>query len=428
MNRNSFWAAISRASVVATSVLIITLISAPGAAAAGKYKTLYRFTGGEDGAQPLAGLVFDELGALYGTASQGGNLANCNGYGCGVVFKLTPNPDGSWSESVLYEFCSLANCDDGANPFAGLTIDKSGNLYGTTYGGHRDGIVFKLTPNLDGSWTESVLYEFCSLANCDDGADPFGRPIFDAAGNLYGTAGWGGGDSNAGVVFELTPNPDGSWSESTLYTFTGGKDGWRPLAGLTIDGAGNLYGTTNQGGNLSYCGGEGCGVVFELTPRANGSWKQSVLHRFTDKDGSGPWAGVTVDGRGNLYGTAEKGGAHGFGVVFGLTLSDGKWTKRTLHQFGGWNDGAFPEGDLLLDPAGKLYGTASWLGRYGFGVVFELSLGADGRWREHVLHTFKNRPGASPAGALIFDQAGNLYGTSEGNSQTTFGSVFELTP
>jgi uncharacterized repeat protein (TIGR03803 family) len=257
-------------------------------------------------------------------------------------------------------------------PGAGLIFDSVGNVYGTTlYGGTSvGGTVFKLTRNSDGNWTESVLHSFF-------GTDGFAlecRLIFDGAGNLYGTTDMGGA-YGYGTVFKLTPNSDGSWTESVLYSFKGAPDGQEPTAGLVFDAAGNLYGTTEFGGSKNCPSAPyPCGTVFELTPNSDGSWTEHVLHRFTGNDGNYPVAGVTFDAAGNLYGTASSGGADNFGVVFKLTPTSG------------------------------------------------------GGWSYRVLHTFANKPGFEPYGGLSFDATGNLYGTTTGDGSTTYGSVFEITP
>ena len=334
--------------------------------------TFCSVTNCSDGSNPQAGLISDQAGNLYGTTYSGGG-----GYGGGTVFKLAPSADGSWTESVLYTFCSLTHCSDGAGPAVGLIFDQ-GNVYGTTWAGGAQsyGVVFKLTPNSDGTWTESVLYSFCSLTNCGDGRNPFPGLIFDSAGNLYGTT-WGGNvsycnDAGCGTVFKLTPNADGSWKESVLHTFCSFKnchDGEHPYAGLIFDTAGNLYGTTNWGGAYN-----GNGNVFKLTPNANGTWTETVLHQFTGgKDGGVPMAGVVFDTTGNLYGTTTEGGAHGYGVVFKLTPNlNGGWHETVLHDFLD-HPGAYPWAAPIFDAAGNLYGTTYGDGTTTHGSVFEIT-------------------------------------------------------
>jgi uncharacterized repeat protein (TIGR03803 family) len=282
-------------------------------------KTLiYDFKGGQNGQNPMAGLVFDDLGNLYGTT-----LSSVPNHG--TVFKLAPNADGSWTESVLYSFCSREECVDGSAPFAGLIRDEAGNLYGTTAGGgaHGDGTVFKITANSAGSWEESVLYSFCVRKACEDGSLPQATLTFDQTGNLYGTT-TDGGDSRCqqgcGVVFELTPSSDGTWKESVLHRFTGGKGGAFPFSsGVIFDASGNLYGTTAGGGNLNDCEGGGCGVVFRLTPNSKGQWDETVLHVFVDHPGANPWAGLISDAAGNVYGTTRGDIGTTHGSVFEIT-------------------------------------------------------------------------------------------------------------
>jgi len=425
-------------------IVIAVFMLAPGAWAQVKYKTLHKFAGihrhYSDGASPAGGLIFDQAGNLYGTTVLGGN-------GSGTVFEMTPNSDGSWTESVLYRFCSLETCEDGAFSYAGLIFDQAGNLYGTALEGGSStfcspflcGNVFKLTPNADGSWTQSVLYGFCSRTNCEDGGWPFAGLIFDQAGNLYGTTHQYGAHG-AGVVFELTPNADGSWKEKVLHQFTGGRDGGNPYAGLIFDQAGNLYGTTGGGG------AHGAGVVFKLTPNADGHWKENVLHTFTGSDDGREYNGGSLgtgslifDQAGNLYGTTAYGGASGSGVVFELVANpEGGWKEKVLHHFTGGKNGSTPMAPLIFDQAGNLYGTTTyggWVG-CGCGVAFKLTPNSNGRWNETVLHRFatNGNDGGYPVAGLIFDAAGNLYGTTCGSGEDgpcyggTMGSVFEITP
>jgi uncharacterized repeat protein (TIGR03803 family) len=273
MSRNKNLFRLSEAMLVAITVI---LVLAPGAWAQGKYKILHRFRQGTgDGVDPTAGLIFDQSGNLYGVTEFGGAAD------IGAVFALIPQADGSWKEDILHSFVGGT---DGYYPYGDLVFDEKGNLYGTTsLGGASDaGTVFKLAPNSDGTWTESVLYSFCSLANCTDGVSPIAGMIFDRAGNLYGTASDGGGGrfGNAGgVVFELAPNSDGTWTESVLHTFcslANCSDGENPTAGLIFDESENLYGTTPYGG--SGCYGRGCGVVFKLTPNSGGGRSKDRLH------------------------------------------------------------------------------------------------------------------------------------------------------
>jgi uncharacterized repeat protein (TIGR03803 family) len=394
---------------VVTVLLILTLMPMPGAWAAGKYGTLYKFKGGKDGSLPYAGLIFDPTGNLYGTTSEGG------AYGYGTVFKLTLNGNGSWKESVLHSFNN--DGQDGVNPYDNLIFDPTGNLYGTTfYGGTGGGgIVFQLSPNGDGSWRENVIHNF----TYDHGWFPEAGLIFDSSGSLYGTT-VAGGDDAAGTVFQLTPNGDGTWTENVLLSFNN-TNGFGSYAGLIFDSSGNLYGNAAQGGAY------GGGATFELTPNGDGTWTESLLHSFGSlDDGSYVYSGLIFDSGGNLYGTTEGGRIYGAGTVFQLTPnSDGTWTESVLYGFccGG---GAGPYDSVVFDKAGNLYATAARGGAYGNGTIFKLKPTQVG-WKATVLHSFRNRPGSNPYAGLIFGGHGNLFGTTVGDGKETFGSVFEIT-
>ena len=274
--------------------------------------------------------------------------------------------------------------------------------------------------------TEKVLYSFGNGLNA---AYPFDTPIFDAAGNLYGTT-WEGGTANHGTVFELSPDSKGGWTEAVLYSFQGGPtDGGKANGSVIFDASGNIYGTTRYGGGTSCTD---CGTVFKLTP-GNGTWTESLLYQFNGtKDGKYPYAGVIMDGLGNLYGTTNAGGAHHFGAVFELSPSKGGWTESTLLSFNG-KDGNSPVAGLVMDGSGNLYGTTQKGGANNLGVVFELSPSKHG-WKETVLHSFAGgtTDGSGPGAGVIFDTAGNLYGSTyaggTGSCTNGCGTVFELSP
>jgi len=427
MNYRKFSGAASAAPLIVITILILAF----GAWAQGTYKTLHKFNG-KDGDSPSGRLIFDTAGNLYGTTNIGGKYSGCYFGTCGTVFELSPNAGGTWTEQVLHNF----DGSDGTAPVGELIFDGAGSLYGTANrgGGPGDGVVFKLTPGANGSWTESTLFVFTGT----DGEWPGGGLTFDASRNLYGTTGWGG---DGGNVFELTPNGNGSWTESVLYVFTfDGINGWYPSGGsLVFDAAGNIYGTAAFGGK-SGCSpyGNGCygfGVVFELSPNGNGAWTEKVLHTFQGKDGESPTCTLVFDAAGNLYGTAFAGGdlslcsGYGCGVVFELTPNaGGGWTEHVLHKFSGGKDGSVPFAGVVFDAAGNLYGTTTQGGAHGYGVVFKLTPNSKGGWNETVLHSFIDSPGAYPYSGLIFDAAGNLYGSTQGDGTKTFGSVYEITP
>jgi uncharacterized repeat protein (TIGR03803 family) len=325
------------------------------------------------------------------------------------------------TENVLLNF----NGRDGEIPEAGLIFDAAGNLYGTTAaGGTGDsghGTAFELTPNGSGGWSEKVLHSFHDSGK--DGFYPYDSLVMDAAGSLYGTT-FSGGANDAGTVFELTPNAGGGWTEKQLHSFnSNGKDGYGPYGNLIFDGAGNLYGTTFYGPST-----RNYGAVFELLPVTGGGWKEKILLRFSGPNGERPTGGLIFDAAGNLYGTASEGGASGYGTVFELTpTTGGTWTPTVLHNFDSY-DGANPAGGLIFDGSGNLYGTTGE-GGSGFGTVFELTPATGGAWTQRVLLQFNaGSEGAYPCANLILDAAGNLYGTTNMGGAIGYGTVFELTP
>ena len=265
-----------------------------------------------DAAYPVASLLFDSAGNLYGTAEGGGDN------GDGAVFELSPSAGGSWTETLIYSFSPNAKgLGDGKSPACNLIFDSAGNLYGTTGSGGSlgNGTVFELTPSGGGGWTETVLYSFASGST--DGAYPLGGLIFDSSGNLYGTASQGG-PQGAGTAYKLTPSSSGDWTETVLYFFQPtfpSTDGNYPIGNLVFDSSGNLYGTTAEGG-IGDCFGLGpvCGIVYKLTPTA-GPWTETVLHYFNDNgsDGYYPFAGLVPGLGGDLYGATELGGTVGRG-------------------------------------------------------------------------------------------------------------------
>jgi uncharacterized repeat protein (TIGR03803 family) len=329
-------------------------------------RILYNFKNdGEDGSFPLAGLIRDAVGNLYGTTNQGGTGV-CDGGNttCGTVFELMPKVGGGWTEKVLHDF--IDNGTDGFHPAASLILDHAGNLYGTTWGG--GGTVFELTPASGGNWTETILHAF---GTGTDGGAPEASLIFDASGNLYGTTEFGGA-YNGGTVFELTPTSGGSWTEAILHDFIPyGTDGYYPGGNVVFDAVGSLYGTTYNGGG-TYNGG----TVFKLTPTGAGGWTETLLHIFgRGVDGANPIAGVIFDASGNLFGTAIDGGPYRWGTVFKLTPSaSGVWTETLVHSFGHGTDGAQPYGGLIFGTGGTLYGTTALGGpNAGGGTVFEIT-------------------------------------------------------
>ncbi len=328
------------------------------------------------------------------------------------------------SEKFLHSFSNTGR--DGNQPRAGLVFDAAGNLYGTTSLGGTAGVgtVFELSPRSGGGWSSRTLHSF---TNGKDGNTPYAGLIIDAAGNLYGTTLFGG-VFGFGSVFEMTPT-SGGWTEKVIYSFHESNDGIFPYAGLTMDAAGNLYGTTRESTSADQ------GTVFELSPTSSGAWTEKILVSFNGSNGASPLGGVIFDSAGNLYGTTEEGGAYGYGTVFEMSPSSGGWSETVLYSLN--NNGVdplYPFAGLTIDSAGNLYGTAVDGAAFGGGAVFELSP-SGGTWNESIVHAFNynnNFDGINPEASLTVDSAGNLYGTTNlgGNCSVTFGcgTVFKLAP
>lgn len=349
-----------------------------------KPKSVYSFQGGQDGAYPTGNLAFDAEGNVYGVTGSGGMACQC-----GTVYKLTPQ-SGRYKETVIYRFNDTPFHNDGSGPSGGLVMDTAGHFYGTAGGGNGCsfgcGTVFKLSP-AGGGWTESILYNFKGDSQgALDGWGPLGPLVLDGRGNLYGTALGGGTSENhiCGMVFELSSDLEGGWTESILYNFEGNQahDGRNPVSGLVVDAAGNLYGTTHYGGSSICSDPEGCGTVFELSPAGAGAWTETVIHSFSYHDGREPTSGLVISATGSLYGVTDTGGVFSLGIAFELTPgSGGIWTESILHNFGNGKDGSSPSAALVFDSAGNLYGT-TYLGGAGVnglcegggcGTVFQLT-------------------------------------------------------
>jgi uncharacterized repeat protein (TIGR03803 family) len=386
--------------------------------------TLYSFTGGNDGANPWGGLVMLS-GNLYGSTALGGVDS------CGVVFELQLSK-GKWKESVLYTFTG----PDGCTPVGNVAADATGNIYGSTQNGgaNGDGVAYRISPAGNGTWTEEVLYTFPTVGG--DGNTPFSGVILDAAGNVYGSTIYGGGKGyqngcrdyeGCGTIFKLTPNGS-SWTETVLYRFTGGADGAYPNA-LTLDSEGRLYGTTGGGGTSGYAG-----TIFRLVPSGT-NWKIETLYEFTgNADGAYPAGALTLDSSGNVYGTTTVGGAYFAGNIFELlkpTAPSSGWNFTNLYSFTGNADGAAPEAGLVFDKAGNLYGTTA--GNEAFnnslGSVFELHPYLKGEWAMLPLYDFTGfSDGDTPFAGVILGPDGGLYGTSSGIQGSGYGAVYAIKP
>ncbi len=421
-------------------ILVGFLLSfASGATANSSYKVLYSFKGSPDGNEPQSDLAMDAEGNLYGTTSQGGSV-NCT-FGCGTVFELKRTKDG-WKEEVAYSFTWKGG--DGRLPMAGVTLDGAGNLYGATAAGgsHNDGgTIFKLTRNpKGGGWTEQVLYQFTGES---DGSSPNSDLVFDKVGNLYGTTPGATYFPSRGIVFELSPQPNGSWTETTVYSFQGAPDGQGPVGKLALDGQGNIYGITATGGSGGCVrngqNGKGCGTIYELTPGSSG-WTETILYNFVLGGGLGniPSGGLILDTAGDLYGTTQEGG-DGYGTVFELAKAQKQgWQETVLYRFYGGPDGISPVGGLAMSTSGDLYGATTLGGNGGCGggcgAVFKMHPGL-GR-REVILHAFANgSDGANPRAGVIVDAHGALYGTTSlsggtgcGYDGAYCGTVYEIEP
>lgn len=388
----------------------LALIANP-AAHAQTFKVIHSFTAGGDGANPKAGVSI-RAGILYGTASTGGigqgtvyqamlvgsnwitipiSLLSAagngprarvvfgpdghpygtaqyysNGYYWGIVFDLIvplticKTASCFWTENDLHDF---TNAPDGAYPgYGDLIWDATGHIYGTTVsGGYGSGTVFEMTKS-GNTWTEIPIYSFAG----SDGSGPQNAVIFDTSGDLFGTTKVGA-RYGAGNVFELTYYQGVGWIENTVYNFQNEADGGYPIAGLAMDGTGNLYGATSDYGS------GGGGTIFELV-LSNGNYTFTPLYSLSGMPGQncGPWATLAMDPAGSLYGTTYCGGALGYGSIFKLTKSGNTWNYTDLHDFSNGNDGAYPVSNVTFDANGNLYGTASAGGSQGFGVVWQI--------------------------------------------------------
>ena len=367
------------------------------------YKIIYNFTGqGSDGATPYGGPTLDSLGNLYGTTNLGGT------YGSGSVYRLSPN-GSSWKYTSLYSFKGIA---DGAGPGYGtLAIGADRALFGTTEGGGYFGTAFAICA------CPGREIQLQSFGRGTDGAEPMSGVVLDSSGNFYGTTMLGGANGN-GTVYEAKRSGK-TWAESVLYSFTGGSDAINPVATVSLDAQGNLYGTAPAGGAF------GNGAVYKLTHSSSG-WTETVLYSFQGgTDGANPVGGVIVDKAGNLYGTTFDGGINGGGTVYELSPSNGTWTFTVLYSFVGGYGG--PYNKLTLSK-GSLYGFTNSEGAYGFGSIFKLTP-TNGTWTLTDLYDFPGgSDGGFPYGSVAVDSAGNVFGTAVIGGSNNQGIIFEITP
>ena len=324
------------------------------------HTVLYSFTGGADGGEPYKGVTLDAQGNLYGTAVTGGS-GSCEG-GCGVAYKLTYS-GGTWTQTVIHAF---TGGDDGSGPGARLTIDRHGNLYGMapTGGANGLGTIYQIYKDGTGNWTLKVIHTFTGGA---DGATGSAGKMLLHGGHLYGAATAGGIYGN-GTAFELTPTQSGEWTFKTIYSFKGQPDAGFPYGGLLFDASGNLYGTTYYDGAYDF------GAVYELAPRPAGEWKEKVLYSFRGgSDGQNSISNLVMDAAGNLYGTTSEGGL-GSGVIFELTpMPSAPWVETVPHRFSGPPDGAFAYNGMVADGSGNFYGATVHGGADDEGSVYQFT-------------------------------------------------------
>ncbi len=411
--------------------------------------TLYRFQGAPDAANVRGTLVADDTGSLYGTSIQGGGYGGgmCFNGACGAVFKLAPGASG-YEESVIYSFRGDA---DGWRPDGNLVVARAGLLYGVTVdggasGGQGYGTIFSLTPGPTG-YVHRVVHRF---AGGTDGIAPLAGLIPGGRGVFFGTTANGGSAAcpgGCGTVFRFS-RVGRRYVETVLYAFHAGTDGSHPEAGLRVDRAGNLYGTTYNGGGSAQCNG-GCGTVFRLTP-SRGGYDENVLYAFAGAaDGAYPQASLIADAHGDMYGTTFEGGGTvcnfgtGCGTVFELTPRRAGYAESLIYRFAlpsDTNDGYNPVAELVQDASGSLYGTTLGGGSAdysGYGTVFRLTPSGQ-TFTETVLHRFSGgSDGQYPYTGLWLQQhqAGiRLFGTTsragdpEGCSGAGCGTIFEVMP
>jgi len=412
-----------RALVFAWALIFVLTAVAMPAAQAQTFSVIHKFSGGGDGYTPFAGVTVDQAGNLYGTTTE---LYNDAG---GTVYQVKRAGSG-W---ILKTLANLYNYEGGFLPYGRPVQGPGGALYITTfYGGNGlcgefgCGTVSTLRPpqnpcrSISCPWTVTTSYSFTG----PDGNGPeLVDPLFDAAGNMYGTT-YEGGANYSGNVFQLTRS-NGQWTGTSIHDFSG-PDGYMPYSSVTRDAQGNLYGTTWMGGPANE------GVVYALTPSGSG-WTFNLLYYFQGSlNGTGPVGGVVLDQAGNIYGATATGGSGGGGTIYELSPSGQGWNFNLLYSFTATGYDAGPLDTLTMDAAGNLYGTTYRGGAFEFGTVFKLTHN-NGAWTYTDLHDFTSgQDGANPVGGVTLDAAGNLYGTAStgagGACPSGCGAVWEITP
>jgi uncharacterized repeat protein (TIGR03803 family) len=395
----------------------LAIFVALGVAHAASSNIVYSFAGDEDGEYADSELALDASGNIYGTTVQGGDFS------AGTVFQITP----SGAHTVLYSFTGGG---DGGEPYKGVVIDSQGNLYGTTVVGGLSlgpcidsgcGVVYKVSQS-GGKWTQSVIYSF---TGGDDGFGPGGALVFDSHGNLDGMTPTGGANG-LGTVFQLQPTASGPWQLRLLHTFAGGNDGATGSAGrLLIGPKGDLFGVATAGGV------NGAGTVFGLTPVTQGEWTSTTLYSFQGLSAAGfPYGGLVFDGQGSFFGTTYYDGANDLGTIYRLEFQHGAWHESTVHNFAGGADGSGPIATLAADASGNLYGTTSEGGTAcSCGTIFKLTRMPHRQWAYSVVYRFRGAPdGAFPYNGLILNSSGTFFGATTQGGASDEGAIYQFTP
>jgi uncharacterized repeat protein (TIGR03803 family) len=408
---------------ILTMLVMALACSAMSRAQNVKFKVLHNFGSPNDGNVPSGPLLTDAHGNLYGGTTAG------PGQGAyGIIFELMPQANGTWREQILYKFSGETG---GGFPWGGLVVDAHGNLYGTLEGStNTDGAVFELEHRA-GTWASSVLYTD-GIAKADGPG-----VVFDKLGNLYGDIGPGQDYAGAIGQLSPGPT-GWTYAQLYSYCPQNDcSQGVGQTAAPIWDASGNLWGDTVEGGiSQSPCfTSSGCGVIFEMTPDEEGSWTYNVMHQFasTTTDGQGPYGGLILDSAGNFYGSTLAGGTHSYGTIFKFSNVGGTWQETILYNFSNCTLACYPEGTLAIDASGNLYGTAQG-GRnscagYGCGVIFKLAPQSNGTWKYSTLYNLNETSGGvSPFYGVILDSKGNLYGVTSNFGKYNLGTAFELTP
>ena len=398
-------------------------------AAGQTYKVLHSFGAPGDGFSPTGSVIFDAQGNLYGETYDGPVSTQCLGQGCGTVYELKPNGDGTWSESLLHVFHGI----DGAYPAENLAKDSHGNLYGVVgctttppYCGAYDGGIFQLASQSDGTYTFSIIQRFAPHGTSGYG---IGWLTVVPDNNIYGVL-EGGGTSDRGVSFVLRQSAGGIWSQVITQNFGPytGPLASTPYGPIAIDANGNVFGSTWYGGSNQV------GAVYELSPHGPLHWVQTVLYNFTPPNPQPN--GVTLGPDGSLYGTTQGNGSDQHGTVYRLTPNgDGTWTYALLYSFQGGPDGAGPFGAVTFDSAGNMYGVTVEGGYAGCeyggcGTIYKLTRSGN-QWIKSTMYRFEGgTQGYEPVGQLTLDAAGNIYGVADfGGAYGQFnGLIYEFTP